>query len=155
MPINNSKERIKYLDLILETDEGIVNVELNHGYEEELLNRNLLYFCKLISSSVKRNNSYVNVDKHVQLNIIWILNKYLDFDIKNRKIIKYHLSDDETHEKMYENVFEIIHINMDYFEDVWYHGDIKKENTFLMLLAALTKEKMDEISEGNLVKVNS
>lgn len=65
MPINNNKERRKYLDLILETDEGIVNVELNHGYKEELLNRNLLYFCKLLSSNVKRNNSYVNVDKHI------------------------------------------------------------------------------------------
>lgn len=50
---------------------------------------------------------------------------------------------------MYENVFEIIHINMDYFEDVWYYGDIEKENPFLMLLAAPTEEKMDKISEGD------
>ena len=38
---------------------------------------------------------------------------------------------------------------MNYFEDVWYHGDIEKENPFLMLLAAPNKEKMDLISEGD------
>ena len=38
---------------------------------------------------------------------------------------------------------------MDYFEDVWYHGNVEKENPFLMLLAAPTEEKMDEISKGD------
>ena len=38
---------------------------------------------------------------------------------------------------------------MDYFEDVWYHWDVKKENPFLMLLAAPTEEEMDKISEGD------
>ena len=118
MPLDNKNERRKYLDLILETDKGLVNVDLNHGYKDELPNRNLLYFCKLLSSSVKRNKSYVNAGKHIQLNITWNLSKYLVYDIKYRKIIKYHLSDDKTHDKIYKDLFEIVHINMDYFEDV-------------------------------------
>jgi len=154
LPVEKYNERKKYLDLILETDIGIVNVELNHGYKDELPNRNLLYFCKLLSSSVKRNNSYINVDKHIQLNITWNLKKYLNFGITNKKIIPCHITVDETHEKLYENVFEIINVNMDYFEDVWYHGDVKKENPFLMLLAAPTEEKMDEISEGDNLMEN-
>ena len=40
---------------------------------------------------------------------------------------------------------------MDYFEDVWYHGDIKKENPFLMLLAAPSEDKMDKISKGDKI----
>ena len=40
---------------------------------------------------------------------------------------------------------------MDYYKDVWYHGDIKKENPFLMLLAAPTEEEMDEIIGGDKV----
>lgn len=148
-PIDSKSERRKYLDLILETDKGIVNVEINHGYKEELPNRNLLYLCKLISTSVKKNKSYVNIDKHIQLNITWNLNKYLGYNIKNRKIIKYHLSDEKTHEKIYDDIFEIVHVNMDYFEDVWYYGDTKKENPFLMLLAAPTEKEMDKISKGD------
>ena len=38
---------------------------------------------------------------------------------------------------------------MDYYEEIWYHGNIKEENPFLMLLAAPTKEKMEEISKGD------
>jgi len=154
LSVEKHNERRKYLDLILETDKGIVNVELNHGYKDELPNRNLLYFCKLLSSSVKRNNSYINVDKHIQLNITWNLKKYLNFDITNKKIISCHITVDETHEKLYENVFEIINVNMDYFEDVWYHGNIEKENPFLMLLAAPTEEEMDMISEGDNLMEN-
>ena len=41
------------LFLILKIDKGVYNVELNYGYKEELPNRNLSYFCKLLSSNVK------------------------------------------------------------------------------------------------------
>ena len=40
---------------------------------------------------------------------------------------------------------------MDYFKEVWYHGDIKKENPFLMLLAADAEDKMDQISKGDKI----
>ena len=53
------------------------------------------------------------------------------------------------HEKLHEDIFEIVYINMDYFERVWYDGNIKEENPFLMLLAAPTKEKMDTICKGD------
>lgn len=87
LPVENKKERRKYLDLILKTDKGIINVEINHGYKKELPNRNFLYFCKMISSNVRKNKSYTNVDKHIQLNITWNLRKYLKYDIKGRRII--------------------------------------------------------------------
>lgn len=67
-------------------------------------------------------------------------------NIKKRKLIKCHIADDDTCEKLYDEIFEIVFINMDYFERVWYDGNIKKENPFLMLLAAPTEEKMDLIS---------
>lgn len=151
LSVDNKKERRKYLDLILKTDKGIVNVEVNHGYKEELPNRNLLYFCKLLSSSVKKNKSYTNVDEHIQLNITWNLQKYLNYDIENRKIMYCHLADDESHKKIHDDIFEIVYINMDYFEDIWYHGGIEKENPFLMLLAAPTEKQMEKISKGDKI----
>ena len=149
MPVENVSERRKHLDLILETDKGIINVELNHNYEEEIPIRNFLYFCKMISSSVRRSKSYAKIDKHIQLNITWNLQKYFDFDITNRKIIKCCLMDKKAHHKVHADIFEICHINMDYYEKVWYDGNIKEENPFLMFLAAPNEEKMDLICRGD------
>ena len=151
LPIENKNERRKYLDLILDTNEGIINVEVNHGFKDEIPNRNLLFFCKLISSSVKRSKSYLDIKKHIQLNITWNLQRYFNFDITKRKIIKCHIKDDETNNNIHDDIFEIVHINMDYFKEVWYHGDIKKENPFLMLLAADAEDKMDKISKGDRI----
>lgn len=151
LSVENVKERRKYLDLILDTDKGIINVEVNHGFKDEIPNRNLLYFCKLISSSVKRTKSYFNIKKHIQLNITWNLKEYFNYDISNRKIIKCYIKDDETNNKIHNDIFEIVHINMDYYKEVWYHGNIKKENPFLMLLAADAEDKMEKISKGDKI----
>ena len=151
LSVEHVKERRKYLDLILDTDKGIINVEVNHGFKDEIPNRNLLYFCKLISSSVKKTKSYFNIKKHIQLNITWNLKEYFNFDISNRKIIKCYIKDDETNNKVHDDIFEIVHINMDYYKEVWYHGNIEKENPFLMLLAADAEDKMEKISKGDKI----
>lgn len=151
LPVEHIKERRKYLDLIIDTNKGIINVEVNHGFKDEIPNRNLLFFCKLISSSVKRSKSYLDIKKHIQLNITWNLHSYFNFDITKRKIIKCHIKDDETNNNIHDDIFEIVHINMDYFKDIWYHGDIKKENPFLMLLAADELDKMEKISKGDKI----
>ena len=72
LPVENVKERRKYLDLIIDTDKGIINVELNHNFKNEIPNRNLLYFCKLISSSVKRTKSYFNIKNIFNLILLGI-----------------------------------------------------------------------------------
>ena len=52
LPVENIKERVKKLDLILTTDKGIVNIGINLNSKSEVPNRNFLFFCKLISSSI-------------------------------------------------------------------------------------------------------
>ena len=151
LPVEHIKERRKYLDLIIDTNKGIINVEVNHGFKDEIPNRNLLFFCKLISSSVKRSKSYLDIKKHIQLNITWNLHSYFNFDITKRKIIKCHIKDDETNNNIHDDIFEIVHINMDYYKNVWYHGDVEKEKPFLMLLAADELDKMEKISKGDKI----
>ncbi len=153
MNIENKKERKMFLDLIVYTEEGIINVEVNNNYKEEVFNRNLLYFCKLISSNLKQKESYINIVKHVQLNLTWNLKKYLDYDIKDKKIIKFYITENNTNNKIYNDIFEIVHINMDYFDDKWYNKEEKKEDPFMMLLAAQTYEEMDKISKGDEIMV--
>ena len=149
LPVENVKKRIKKLDLILNTDKGIINVEVNYNSKSEVPNRNFLFFCKLISSSIKKTEDYTTIEKHIQLNLTWNLQKFLPFDVTNRKIIKCYVMDEETHIKVHNDIFEIVHVNMDYFKKVWYHGNIKDENPFFMLLAASNKEELDKISKGD------
>ena len=149
LPVENVKERVKKLDLILNTDKGIINVEVNYNSKSEVPNRNFLFFCKLISSSIKKTEDYTTVEKHIQLNLTWNLQKFLPFDVTNRKIIKCYIMDEETHQKVHDDIFEIVHVNMDYFKKVWYHGNIQDENPFFMLLAASNKEELDKISKGD------
>ncbi len=149
LQVENVKERVKKLDLILNTDKGVINVEVNYNSKSEMPNRNFLFFCKLISSSIKKTESYLKVAKHIQLNLTWNLQKFLPFDVTNRKIVKCYIMDEETHKKVHDDIFEIVHINMDYFKKVWYHGNIQDENPFFMLLTASNKEELDKISKGD------
>ena len=77
--------------------------------------------------------------------------KYSNYNIGGKRIIYCHLSDDKSHKKIHDDIFEIVYINMDYFEDIWYHGGIEKENPFLMLLAAPTEKQMEKISKGDKI----
>ncbi len=152
MEVESIKERRKILDLIVVTDEGIINVEVNFGYKEEIDKRNFLYFCKLISSSLKTSKDYTKVQKHIQLNLTWNLQRYFQFDVKNKRHICLYMMDEETKEKVYDDIFKIVHINMDYFRKIWYDNDeeqIKKENPFLMFLASRNIEEMEKISKGD------
>ena len=153
MNVENIKERKMFLDLIVYTDDGIINVEVNNNYKEELFNRNLLYFCKLISSNLKQKEEYTNIVKHIQLNLTWNLKKYLGYDISDKKILKFYITENNTSNKIYNDIFEIVHINMDYFDNKWYNKKEDEEDPFMMLLSAKTYEEMDKISKGDELMV--
>ncbi len=154
LPIDYKKEKIKVLDLIVVTDKGIINVEVNNDYREDIYIRNFLYFCKLISSHLKKKNkNYSNVIEHIQLNITWHLQKYFpDIDMRGRKKIEFYIMEPESKKKIMGKIFKIVNINMDYYTKVWYSKNeksIKKENPFIMLLAASNYEEMEKISKGD------
>ena len=154
MPVDYKNEKIKVLDLIVVTDKGTINVGVNNDYREDMYIRNFLYFCKLISSHLKKQNkSYNNVIQHVQLNITWHLQNYFsDINMKKRKKIEFYIMEPESQRKIMAKIFKIVNINMDYYKNIWYSKDeelIKKENPFIMLLAASSYEEMDKISRGD------
>ena len=142
-------ERRMHLDLIVYTDNEILNIEINNNSQTESFIRNLFYFCKLISSSNRISNDYLDVKKHIQLNLTWGLKRYLSYNIEDKKIIKMHISDDDTNEKIYKDYFEIVYVNMDFYEKLWYIGDEKKEDPFMMMLASNSYDEMEKVCKGD------
>ena len=149
MPVEKINEKRKILDLVVYTEKEVINVEVNNAYKEDLYIRNFLYFCKLISSNLQKTKDYTKLQKHIQLNLTWNLQRYLPFDIKDKKKLEFYVKDEETNQKVFEDKFKIVNINMDYYLKVWYSKNVENENPFLLLLAAPTIEEMDKISRGD------
>lgn len=149
MPVEKIKERRKILDLVVYTEKEVINVEVNNAYKKDLYIRNFLYFCKLISSNLEKSKDYTKLGKHIQLNLTWNLQKYIPFDIREKKKLEFYVKDEETGLKVFEDKFKIVNINMDYYVELWYSKKVEKESPFLLLLAAPTIEEMDEIARGD------
>ena len=149
MPVEKINEKRKILDLVVYTEKEVINVEVNNAYKEDLYIRNFLYFCKLISSNLQKTKDYTKLGKHIQLNLTWNLQRYLPFDIRQKKKLEFYVKDEETNQKVFEDKFKIVNINMDYYLELWYSKNVENENPFLLLLAAPTIEEMDKISRGD------
>jgi len=149
MPVEKINERRKILDLVVYTEKEVINVEVNNAYKKDLYIRNFLYFCKLISSNLEKSKDYTKLGKHIQLNLTWNMQKYIPFDIREKKKLEFYVKDEETGLKVFEDKFKIVNINMDYYVELWYSKKVEKESPFLLLLAAPTIEEMDEIARGD------
>lgn len=149
MPVEKIKERRKILDLVVYTEKEVINVEVNNAYKKDLYIRNFLYFCKLISNNLEKSKDYTKLGKHIQLNLTWNMQKYIPFDIREKKKLEFYVKDEETGLKVFEDKFKIVNINMDYYVELWYSKKVEKESPFLLLLAAPTIEEMDEIARGD------
>ena len=147
MTIENKNEKVKKLDLIIYTDKAIINLEINNNHNPGLLMRNLLYLFKLMGSSIDKKSNYLKVQKHIQLNLTWNLKKYLDYDISNKKCLRYSITDQENNQDLTDKV-EIIIYNMDYYAEKCYNENNQKDK-FMMLLSAKKIEEMRKISKGD------
>lgn len=63
---NNKKQEV---DLLLKADEVVVNFELNSKYNKTIINRNVLYVCRLLSNELVPSENYLNLSKHYQVNL--------------------------------------------------------------------------------------
>lgn len=152
LSIENINEKRKIVDIIAYTDKGVINVEVNNDYKVGLDNRNFLYFCKLIGSHIDKKEDYIKIDDHIQLNITWNLQKYLEEDISNEKKLVYKLKEEKLGFEV-NKYFKIMTINMDYYKNKCYN-ELNKKDLFFKMLAADNLEVMKELSKGDRVMEN-
>ncbi len=150
LPISSVDEKRKILDLLAFTDKGVVSIEVNNDFRSETCLRNFLCYCKLLSMSLEKAQNYNQIDRHVQLNLTWNADKHFPFlDTKNMPVIRQFVKEDSTNTVMYENVFQIVTINMDYYEKMNYNSAISEMDKFFKFLSATTEEELTMYAGGD------
>lgn len=144
----NTKKMI--LDLVLDTDKGVVNVEVNNESPKYIYNRNFLYFNRLVGSSLKMCDTYDKITPHFQVNVSWGLQTFFEYDISDEGIFDMVLYNRKKRKTLYENEYKIIYVNMDYYSSKCYN-ECSNEEKFLKFISSRNKEELEEFCKGDKV----
>ena len=133
----------KTLDVLVSTDIGEINVEVNTYSDYELHRRNASYIFSRYSDSIEVGNSYQQMEKFIQIN----LTSNSDEDIP--LVGMYTLMDDKTKIKYIDNLI-IYEFNVPKIKTSCYNGS--NEYNFVALLDA-DKEELENMCRGdNMMK---
>ncbi len=132
-------------DILLESNEAIVNVEINTSTSKSIQNKNNAYVCQLVLRQLKNMEAYKNKLKKVyQIN----LNNY-DISRDNRFIVVNRLIDIETRRE-YHPILEIIDVNLAKLQKEDYNKLKKNEIEYLLyLLVCNNEEELRKIYNGD------
>ena len=139
----NIHVRRKYVDVLLETDIGLVGIEINSSVKDYLHVRNLAYQCDTYAHYTETGEYYREDIYIIQIN--------LTYGIKNdEEIMRVYEVQDKNQKKFVEN-FQVIEYNMDKVMEYWYTKDEKKIKEYLyLILLDLEKEELEEVAKESL-----
>lgn len=142
------------LDIIVRLSNGnVINLEMQRMLGRDAEIKNTLYVTKLFGSMVKRGEKYRNINKIIQIEIIEKNKRHKTKD----KINYYHISNDkEPKDKILEDIFEIMTIDIEKEKEVSYNEDINERlERYLELIKAKELEEAIEIAyrDGVLMEV--
>ena len=156
MNSRNIHVKRKYADVILKTDVGKIEIEVNACNEDYVHPRNMAYLCNIYSNHTLVGSDYSEDTPIIQINFSYGLKD-------NEKLRIYKVQDDSR--KEYVKNCTIYEINMEYYKKIWDNGDeeeINKNKYYIMLdldeldLKKISKkDRMVERYMEDLVKVNS
>ena len=141
--VRNIHVRRKYVDVLLETDIGLVGIEINSSVKDYLHVRNFAYHCDTYAHYTETGEYYREDIYIIQIN--------LTYGIKNdEEIMRVYEVQDKTQKKFVEN-FQVIEYNMDKVMEYWYTKDEKKIKEYLyLILLDLGKEELEEVAKESL-----
>ena len=131
--------RRKYLDILLETDQGLIRIEINSSVEDYLHPRNLAFQCDNYAHYTLVGENYTEDVQIIQIN--------LTYKMQDEELVRRYFIQDETGKKYAQN-FQIIEWNMDKLMKFWYDKNeeiIAKYKHIIML--DLPKEELEELSK--------
>ena len=152
LPITNVKDKIRYLDCIIQSSNTLINIEINTNPSKTIKFRNFNYFTALFSNYMNEGDKYEEYRKYnfCQINFTYGLKN--KGKIKNEYVIK-----EVKGNNRYIDNFTIIEVNMDKLKEKWEAKEkevIEKYKYVLMMelnkkeLEKLIKEEGDEIIMG-------
>lgn len=142
LPISNSLEKVKTVDVLVKADCEYIHIEINIGIPTYLHIRNFIYFSTIYSKKVKRGESYDYVTKFIHFDFTY------GMENNEQDYIEYYVQS-EKGEKYAKNI-KIIEYNMDKIMEYWYNKNIQKVNKYkhLVMLDLKTKE-LEQLSKGD------
>ena len=135
--INN---RIQKLDLLINTNNEYINVELNSKFDKLIFTRNLFYAFKLCGSKAEKGKKVYNSNKKIiQINLNFNCHGYKKDELglysKQKKLIV-------------TDILTIFNINVDFYVNDYYNNGKKfKSNDELIIMLGLDKEELAELAE--------
>ena len=123
---NDLVTKRKRLDILVETNVGRINIEMNATNPDYLHARNFCYLSNIYNKNTSISEDYNEDTLTIQINFT--------YGIKDdNKILRiYKVQDDE--QKCYIKNFEIYEYNMDIIMNFWYSLDIKKVTEYSHLI---------------------
>ena len=123
---NDLVTKRKRLDILVETNVGRINIEMNATNKEYLHPRNFCYLSNIYNKNTSISKDYNEDTLTIQINFT--------YGIKDdNKILRiYKVQDDE--QKCYIKNFEIYEYNMDIIMNFWYSLDIEKVTEYSHLI---------------------
>lgn len=139
IPKTNIDIKGKTVDVLAETKDNILNIELNNSYYISLPRRNAGYIFSKYSEEIKVSETYDKMKTFIQINFTKGLGK------KSQSVEVYTLKN-ESNDKTYIDNLIIIEFSIDKIKYEWYNGN--KKYAFIAALDANEKE-LDKICEGD------
>ena len=143
----NINIRRKNLDILLHTDKGKIDIEMNACHKDYLHSRNMAYLCDTYSHYTLVGEEYTEDVQIIQINFTYGLG------LKDREIVRRYFIQDDKHQKFVKN-FLIIEYNMDRIMKLWYSKDEKEIDKYkYLIMLDLNLEELKILSKRDrLVK---
>ena len=135
---NDLVTKRKRLDILVETNVGRINIEMNATNKDYLHPRNFCYLSNIYNKNTSISEDYNEDTITIQINFT--------YGIKDdNKILRiYKVQDDE--QKCYIKNFEIYEYNMDIIMNFWYSLDIEKVTEYShLIMLDLEKNSLKEL----------
>ena len=135
---NDLVTKRKRLDILVETNVGRINIEMNATNKDYLHPRNFCYLSNIYNKNTSISENYNEDTLTIQINFT--------YGIKDdNKILRiYKVQDDE--QKCYIKNFEIYEYNMDIIMNFWYSLDIEKVTEYShLIMLDLGKNSLQEL----------
>ena len=124
---NDLVTKRKRLDILVETNVGRINIEMNATNPDYLHARNFCYLSNIYNKNTSISEDYNEDTLTIQINFTYGIK-----DDDNKILRMYKVQDDE--QKCYIKNFEIYEYNMDIIMNFWYSLDIKKVTKYSHLI---------------------
>ena len=139
-------ERSKRLDLLVETNIGYINIEVNNNdYFKEKITRNFMYLCEFLVQNVKKGKSYKLDKSYIQLNLNFGNRCNSNYLLTNGKLI--------NEEKVLVENFKILGYSIEKLRNLCYNKNVNTEDYKYILMLEMEEELENFYPEDEIIKL--